>query len=110
MKCDWKKLALAVAIPLAVGGLSAVLTMDNMIMFDAVKKPPLSPPKWLFPAAWTEAFPGRRHFITLKYFSGDRPFIKRSCVRVPPARAEKRRKPVLGFPGGALLSEKQRDL
>lgn len=53
MKCDWKKLALAVAIPLAVGGLSALLTMDNMIMFDAVKKPPLSPPKWLFPAAWT---------------------------------------------------------
>ena len=53
MKCDWKKLALAVAIPLAVGGLSAVLTMDNMIMFDAVKKPPLSPPKWLLPAAWT---------------------------------------------------------
>lgn len=53
MKCNWKKLALAVAIPLAVGGLSALLTMDNMVMFDAVKKPPLSPPKWLFPAAWT---------------------------------------------------------
>lgn len=45
MKCNWKKLALAVAIPLAVGGLSALLTMDNMVMFDAVKKPPLSPPK-----------------------------------------------------------------
>lgn len=53
MKCNWKKLALAVAIPLAVGGLSALLTMDNMVMFDAVKKPPLAPPKWLFPVAWT---------------------------------------------------------
>ena len=53
MKTDWKKLALAVAIPLAVGGLSALLTMDNMVMFDAVKKPLLAPPKWLFPAAWT---------------------------------------------------------
>lgn len=53
MKCNWKKLALAVAIPLAVGGLSALLTMDNMVMFDAVNKPPLAPPKWLFPAAWT---------------------------------------------------------
>ena len=53
MKTDWKKLALAVAIPLAVGGLSALLTMDNMVMFDAVNKPPLAPPKWLFPAAWT---------------------------------------------------------
>ena len=29
MKCNWKKLALAVAIPLAVGGLSALLTMIN---------------------------------------------------------------------------------
>lgn len=53
MKCNWKKLALAVVIPLAVGGLSALLTMDNMVMFDAVNKPPLAPPKWLFPAAWT---------------------------------------------------------
>lgn len=53
MKCNWKKHALAVAIPLAVGGLSALLTMDNMVMFDAVNKPPLAPPKWLFPAAWT---------------------------------------------------------
>lgn len=53
MKTDWKKLALAVAIPLAVGGLSALLTMDNMVIFDAVNKPPLAPPKWLFPAAWT---------------------------------------------------------
>ena len=53
MKCNWKKLALAVAIPLAVGGLSALLTMDNMGMFDAVNKPPLAPPRWLFPAAWT---------------------------------------------------------
>lgn len=53
MKIDWKKLAIAVVIPLAVGGLSALLTMDNMIMFDVVKKPPLAPPKWLFPVAWT---------------------------------------------------------
>lgn len=52
MKTDWKKLALAVAIPLAVGGLSALLTMDN-IMFEAVKKPPLAPPMWVFPVAWT---------------------------------------------------------
>ena len=53
MKTEWKKLALAVAIPLAVGGLSALMTVDNMIMFEVVKKPPLAPPKWLFPVAWT---------------------------------------------------------
>ena len=53
MKTKWKKLALAVAIPLAVGGLSALMTVDNMIMFEVVKKPPLAPPRWLFPVAWT---------------------------------------------------------
>lgn len=56
MRIDWKKLIIAVAIPLAVGGLSALLTMDNMIMFDVVKKPPLAPPKWLFPVAWTALY------------------------------------------------------
>lgn len=30
-----------------------MLTKDNMIMFDYVKKPPLSPPAWLFPVVWT---------------------------------------------------------
>ena len=44
---------ICIAIPLIVGGLSAVLTMDNMIMFDYVAKPPLSPPAWLFPVVWT---------------------------------------------------------
>lgn len=53
MKVNWKKLALAVAIPLTVGGLSALLTRDSMIAFEYIKQPPLSPPGWLFPVAWT---------------------------------------------------------
>lgn len=53
MKVNWKKLAAAVALPLVVGGLSALLTRDSMIVFEYVKKPPLSPPQWLFPIAWT---------------------------------------------------------
>ena len=53
MKVKWKKLIPAVAIPLAVGGLSSLLTKDNMIMFDYVKKPPLAPPDWLFPVVWS---------------------------------------------------------
>lgn len=53
MKINWKQLAVAVAIPLAVGGLAALLTNDNMIMFEVIKKPPLSPPAWVFPVVWT---------------------------------------------------------
>lgn len=53
MKAKTKSLLLNIAIPLAVGGLSALLTKDNMIMFEYVKKPPLSPPAWLFPVVWT---------------------------------------------------------
>lgn len=53
MKVNWKKLAGAVALPLAVGGLSALLTKDSMVVFEYVSKPPLAPPQWLFPVAWT---------------------------------------------------------
>lgn len=53
MKAKTKSLIINIAIPLAVGGLSALLTKDNMIMFEYVRKPPLSPPGWLFPVVWT---------------------------------------------------------
>ena len=53
MKIQWKKLIPCLAVPLAVGGLAAFLTRDGMKLFEAVEKPPLSPPGWLFPAAWT---------------------------------------------------------
>lgn len=41
------------AAALAVGGLSAVLTQGEMEAFSALRQPPLSPPGWVFPAAWT---------------------------------------------------------
>ena len=53
MKAKTKSLVFNLVIPLAVGGLSALLTRNNMIMFDYVRKPPLSPPDWLFPVVWT---------------------------------------------------------
>lgn len=52
----WKKVLLAVLcafIPLAVGGLSTLLTGDAMSKFDQFAKPPLAPPAWLFPVAWS---------------------------------------------------------
>ena len=53
MRIDWKKLLLSVAIPLTVGGVSALVTMSNMKLFEEINKPPLSPPAWLFPLVWT---------------------------------------------------------
>ena len=53
MKIKWKALIAGILIPLAVGGLSAWITKDNMALFDEVAKPPLAPPKLLFPIAWT---------------------------------------------------------
>ena len=37
----WKNLITAVAIPLAVGGLSAWITKDGMKAFETVNQPPL---------------------------------------------------------------------
>ena len=48
MKIQWKRLILCIAIPLAVGGISALLTSSGMETFQALNKPPLSPPGWLF--------------------------------------------------------------
>ncbi len=56
LKIQWKKLLACLAIPLAVGGLSALLTRNSMETFKALNKPPLSPPGWLFPVVWTILF------------------------------------------------------
>lgn len=53
MKTNWKRLGIAIAIPLIVGGLATLLTKDNMIMFEVLDEPPLAPPQWLFPVVWT---------------------------------------------------------
>ena len=56
MKEKWKKLLICLAVPLSVGGLSAFLTRDGMKTFQTLKKPPLSPPAWVFPLVWTILF------------------------------------------------------
>ena len=48
-----KTLIICIAIPLAVGGLSAFLTRGSMATFSQLNKPPLSPPGILFPIVWT---------------------------------------------------------
>ena len=41
------------ALALLVGGLSSVITQGQMEAFSALRQPPLSPPGWVFPVAWT---------------------------------------------------------
>lgn len=48
-----KTYIIAIAIPLGVGLLSALITKDNMGLYSEIETPPLSPPGWLFPIAWT---------------------------------------------------------
>ncbi len=45
--------AVAIAIPLTVGILSAALTRENMDIYERLNTPPLSPPSILFPIVWT---------------------------------------------------------
>lgn len=53
MKIQWKKLIICLAIPLAVGIFSALLTKNSLETFAAIDKPSISPPAWLFPVVWT---------------------------------------------------------
>ena len=53
----WKPLLICLLIPtVLVGGLSALLTMGSMQVYQDLVKPPLSPPGWLFPVVWTILF------------------------------------------------------
>lgn len=50
----WKTYVVWVVLAEAVGALSGYLSREGMKLYgDAVIQPPLSPPMWLFPVAWT---------------------------------------------------------
>lgn len=53
MKINWKLLIVCVVIPLAAGFLSSLITRGEMEVFASIRKPPSSPPAWLFPVVWT---------------------------------------------------------
>ena len=52
MKIKWKELLICLAIPLVVGGLSALLS-GGMSNYQMLNQPPLSPPGWVFPVVWS---------------------------------------------------------
>lgn len=47
------RIALAIAVPLCGGFIISLFTRDVMSKFSDFNQPPLSPPAWLFPVAWT---------------------------------------------------------
>ena len=49
----YKPYIIGCAIPLAIGGLSSLLTMGNMDIYKELNQPALAPPAWLFPVMWT---------------------------------------------------------
>ena len=52
-KFNLKRFLISIAIPLIVGGLSALITSENMNLYSRIETPPLSPPGWIFPVVWT---------------------------------------------------------
>lgn len=62
--------AVSILIPLAVGGLSALLARDGMRLFALMRKPPLAPPAWAFPVTWTALYVMMGAASYLVYASG----------------------------------------
>ena len=55
----WNKIkpyVISIIIALGVGGLSALLTKDNMMIYQEIKQPALAPPAFIFPIVWTILF------------------------------------------------------
>lgn len=53
MKIKPGVLAVSIAIPLAAGAIAGLASAGSMDAFEALTKPPLSPPGWLFPVVWS---------------------------------------------------------
>lgn len=77
-----KSLVISIAIPLLTGGVAALITMGAMQDFDALNKPPLSPPAWLFPVVWTVLYVlmGVASYLVLR--SSASQVEKRSALKV----------------------------
>lgn len=51
---EWRPYIISALIAMAVGGLSALLSMDGMEAYStSVVKPPLTPPGWIFGVVWS---------------------------------------------------------
>lgn len=73
----------SIAIPLAVGGFSALFTRGGMELYAGISKPPLSPPGIVFPIVWTVLYVLMGIGMALVYMKrDDDPDTVRSAVFV----------------------------
>lgn len=52
-RIKWKPLLLSLFISLGIGALSGLLTKGNISLYQAIRRPQLSPPSGVFPIVWT---------------------------------------------------------
>ena len=79
----YKPYIIEILIALAVGGLSAYFTKDSMADFEALTKPPLTPPGFLFPIVWAILFVLMGISAGMVYkSSGNVPFVYRLSLIV----------------------------
>ena len=68
------------ALALLVGGLSSFLTQGEMEAFSSLRQPPLSPPGWVFPVAWSILYLLMGVGMALVWRSGTEDARKRSLT------------------------------
>lgn len=78
----WGRLALCLLIPLAAGGLGALLGGDFSASYGAMYKPLLSPPGWVFPVVWSALYLLMGYASYLVLTSGAAPSRVRRALRV----------------------------
>ena len=67
-----KTFVIAIAIPLAVGALSALLTGDNTSLYSEINSPSFAPPAILFPIVWSVLYVLMGVSSALVYINGEK--------------------------------------
>lgn len=53
MANKYKTYFVGILIPVAVGIVSSLLVQGNFLLYEELTRPPLAPPKYIFPIVWT---------------------------------------------------------
>lgn len=81
MKQTTKQLLIALAIPLAVGGLATLLS-GGMGDYRQLNQPPLSPPGWVFPIVWTILYLLMGYSSYRVYTAGKAPALTEKALKL----------------------------
>ena len=80
MKPNFKKLLIALVLPLAVGGLASLFS-GGMSGYPRLVQPPLSPPGWLFPIVWTALYL-LMGYSSYRIYEASDSFARRKALRL----------------------------